>query len=57
MQAVVKDYAMSIDVMEEINVTTQDDNGLKECGVLVALEKFDTLLWFKFGHFVLVLQK
>ena len=44
MQAVVKDYAMSIDVMEEINVITHDDNGLRECAVLVALEKFDTLM-------------
>ena len=51
-EAVLKDYAILIHVMEEINLTTHDDNGLKAHGVLVALEKFETLFWLKFGHLV-----
>ena len=51
-EAVLKDYAILIDVMEEINRTTHDDNGLKARGVLVALEKFETLFWLKFGYLV-----
>ena len=56
-EAVLKDYTILMDVMKETNLTTHDDNSLKAHGVLVALEKFDTLFWLKFGHLVLVLQK
>lgn len=50
--AVLKDYAVLMDTMEEVHSTTKDDNGLKAQGVLVALEKFDTFFWLKFAHLV-----
>ena len=50
--AVLKDYTILIETMDEVNQTTHDDNGLKARGVLLALEKFDTYFWLKFGHLI-----
>ena len=48
--AVLKDYAVVMDTMEEVNRTTRDEHGLKAGGVLAALQKFETLFGLKLGH-------
>ena len=41
--AVIKQYAVIIETMEEVNLTTHDEYGLKAGGVLATLEKFECL--------------
>ena len=48
--AILKDYAVLMDTMEEVYRTTHDEHGLKANGVLAALEKFQTLFGLKLGH-------
>ena len=48
--AVLKDYAVVMDTMEELNRTTRDEYGLKVGGVFTAVQKFETLFGLKLGH-------
>lgn len=48
--AVVKQYSVIMETMEDIHRTTHDEYGLKAGGILAALEKFDTLFGLKLGH-------
>ena len=48
--AILKDYALLMDTMEEIHATTRDEYGLKAGGYLQSLEKFDILFGFKLAH-------
>ena len=48
--AVLKDYAVVMDTMEEVNRTTRNEHGLKAGGDLAALQKFETLFGLKLGH-------
>ena len=48
--AILKDYALLMETMEEIHATTRDEYGLKAGGYLQPLEKFDTLFGFKPAH-------
>ena len=49
-EAVLKDYSILMDAMEDINLSTHDEYGLKAKGILTAMEKFDTLFVLKLGH-------
>lgn len=50
--AVITDYEILMDTLEETHQTTHDEYGLKAAGVLVSLEKFSTLFGLKLGsHF------
>ena len=51
-EAVLKDYSILIETMEEINHTTHDEYGLKAGGILSLLEKFDMLFGLKLGYLV-----
>ena len=48
--AVLKDYLILLELMEEIHCTTHDEYGLKAHGIFSALEKFDTLFGLSLGH-------
>ena len=50
LDAVIKQYSVIMDTMEEVNHTTRDEYGLKAGGVLAALEKFEMLFGLKLGH-------
>ena len=41
--AIVKDYPVSMDTLEEINATTRDEYGMKAGGYLQSMEKFNTV--------------
>jgi len=40
MEAVIKQYSLLMETMEEVHCTTRDEYDLKAAGVLGALEKF-----------------
>ena len=48
--AVLLDYSILMDLMDEIHRTTHDEYGLKAGGILTALEKFDTLFGLKLAY-------
>jgi hypothetical protein len=48
-EAVLKDYSILIDAMQEIQDSTRDEYGLKANG-MTALEKFDTLFGLKLSY-------
>ena len=47
--ATIKDYAVVMDTMEEVN-RTHDEHGLKAGGALATLRKFETLFGLKLRH-------
>ena len=47
LNAVIKQYSVIMETMEEVNRSTHDDYGLKAGGVLSSLEKFETLFGLK----------
>ncbi len=49
-EAVLKDYAILMETMSEINSTTHDEYGLKAAGILASLEKFSILFGLKLGY-------
>ena len=49
-EAVLKDYSILMDAMQEIHGSTRDEYGLKANGILTALEKFCTLFGLKLGY-------
>ena len=49
-EAVLKDYSLLMDTMEEINQTAHDEYGLKAKGIFTAMDKFDTLFGFRLGY-------
>ena len=63
--AVLKDYSVLMDTLEEISLTTHDEYGMKASGYLQSLQKFNTLFGLKLVHILfcaaeqvsLVLQK
>ena len=50
LDAVLKQYKVIIETMEEVHSTTHDEYGLKAGGIVTALEKFDTLFGLQLGH-------
>ncbi|XP_062511818.1 zinc finger MYM-type protein 1-like [Corticium candelabrum] len=48
--AVIVNYHILLETMEEIALTTKDDYGLKAYGIFSALRKFQTLFGLKLGH-------
>jgi len=48
--AVLKDYTILMDTMEEVSRTTHDEYGVKANGILSVLEKFETLFGLRLGH-------
>ena len=63
--AILKDYSILMDTLEEINSTTHNEYGMNTSGFLQFLEKFDTLSGFRLARILfcvaeqvsLVLQK
>ena len=50
LNAVISQYEVIMVTMEEVHATTRDDYGLKACGILASLEKFETLFGLRLGH-------
>ena len=50
LNAVIKQYSVIMETMDEVNRTTHDDYGLRAGGVLSSLEKFETLFGIKLAH-------
>eukprot|EP00731_Ephydatia_muelleri_P036298 Em0232g1a len=50
LDAVLKQYKVIIETMEEVHSTTHDEYGMKAGGIVTALEKFDTLFGLQLGH-------
>ena len=48
--AILKDYPVLMETMEEIHATTPNDNGFKASGCLQSLEKFNTLFALTIAH-------
>lgn len=51
-QAILQDYTVLIDTLDEIHQTTRDEYGLKAAGLLSTMEKFSTLFGLKLGELV-----
>ena len=50
MEAVIKQYSVLMETMEEVHRTTRDEYGLKAAGVLAVLEKFEIFFGLRLGH-------
>ena len=48
-EAVLKDYSILMETMEDISMTTRDDYGVKASEILHLMEKFSTLGYLVFG--------
>lgn len=48
--AVLTDYSVLMETLDEVHQTTRDEYGLRAAGLLVALEKFSTLFGLKLGY-------
>ena len=46
-EAILKDYSVLMDTLEEVSETTRDEYGSKAAGLLANLEKFDIFLGLK----------
>ena len=49
-EAVLEGSSPLMVTLEDINLTTRDEYGLKDGGLCVALEKYQTLFGLKLGH-------
>lgn len=49
-EAVLKDYSVLLDLLEEIHLTTHDEYGLRANGILHTLERFETLFGLRLGY-------
>lgn len=49
-EAVIKQYSIIMETLDEVNHTTHDEYGLKAGGVLATLEKFETLFGLKLSY-------
>ena len=50
--AILKDYVLLMETLEEVHLTTYDEYGLKAGGYLQSMEKFSTLFGFRLAHTV-----
>ncbi|KAL5503223.1 hypothetical protein EMCRGX_G010140 [Ephydatia muelleri] len=48
--AVIKQYTIIIETLDEVHSTTKDEYGLKAGGIVTALEKFDMFFGLQLGH-------
>ena len=48
--AILKEYSVIMDTLEEINSTTHDEYGMKAAGFLQSLGKFNTLSGLRLAH-------
>ena len=48
--AVIKQYTIIIETLDEVHSTTKDEYGLKAGGIATALEKFDMFFGLQLGH-------
>lgn len=51
-EAILKDYSILMETMEEIHQTSRDEYGLKAAGILASLEKFSILFGLELGYLV-----
>ena len=49
-EAILKDYEVLLETLEEIHATTRDEYGLKAGGLFQSLEKFSTLCGLRLSH-------
>lgn len=49
-EAILKDYEVLLETLEEIHANTRDEYGLKAGGLLQSLEKFSTLFGLRLSH-------
>ena len=52
LKAILKDYSILMETMEEIHHISHDEYGLKAAGILALLEKFSTLFGLELGYLV-----
>lgn len=52
LEAILTDYSILMETMEDINVTSHDEYGVKAGGILSSMEKFSTLLGIELGYLV-----
>ena len=52
LSALLSDYSILMETLDEIHQTTRDEYGYKAAGLLSALEKFSTLFGLKLSHLV-----
>ena len=50
--AIIKDYSLLLESLEEIHASTKDEYGLKTGGLLQSLEKFNTLFGIKLSYLI-----
>ena len=50
--AILKNYILLMETLEEVHLTTHDEYGLKAGGYLQSMEKFSTLFGFRLAHTV-----
>ncbi len=53
-EAVIKQYPVIMETMDEVNRTTHDEYGFGAGGVLTTLEKFETLFGLKLSYLLLI---
>ena len=53
--AILKDYSVIMNTLEEINSTTHDEYGMKAAGFLQSLEKFNTLFCLRLARILFLL--
>ena len=49
-EAVLKDYEILMETMEEINFTTHDEYGMKAGGILASMQKFQTYFGLQLAY-------
>lgn len=52
LEAILADYSILMETMEDINVTSRDEYGVKAGGILSLMEKFSTLFGIELGYLV-----
>ena len=50
LSAVIRDYTILMETLEEIHATTRDEYGLKAAGFLQSMETFNTLFGLRLAH-------
>jgi len=49
-EAVLKDYGLLLEIMEEIHLNTHDEDGMKAGGVLTSLQSFQTYFGLELAY-------
>ena len=51
-EAILSDYTVLMETLDEVHQTTKDEYGLKAAGLLSSMEKFSTLFGLKLGYLI-----